>query len=110
MNRPKKVKYIYQEFRSKLSEIFSDRELLILAAKLVDINDKGNSKKRADNYSERTPSRRVFEETPLDELLTDGGWKILNREFLWPSDFDFDFERGIRAGMLNIDFNLEIMQ
>lgn len=76
MNRPSRIKILYNEVRETLGAEISPKEALQLAAHLVDIADGRDSIKGA----QITEQRDTFDELPIDQALADGGWKVLNRE------------------------------
>ena len=76
MNRPTRIRTLYNEIRETLGSEISSKEALQLAAHLVDIVDDRDALTGADVRKQRA----TFEELPIDQAIADGGWKVLNRE------------------------------
>ena len=76
MNRPHRVRKVYDELRRSLGNRFPSHEILRTAARLVDLfgGREGHSGVR------HGAPRPTFEELPLDKAFADGGWRILARE------------------------------
>jgi hypothetical protein len=86
MNRPQIVNRIFRELRSELGEQFPAYELLESAAKLAEIIDDSGPVTGARLQT----ARATFNERPVDEVIADGGWRVLSREFSWVNQIDGD--------------------
>lgn len=75
MNRPTKIRMVYQELRAVLGDEFSAKEALQSAALLVEI-----AEKEADFGASTNGAPPTFDELPVDVALADGGWRILSRD------------------------------
>jgi len=76
MNRPSKVRMVYQELRAVLGDELPAKEALQSAALLVELFDKDD----ADFGASIQEQRATFDELPVDVALADGGWRVLSRE------------------------------
>ena len=86
MNRSQKVKQVYRELREAVGEEFPAIELLQTAAQLVEIvNDDGPI-----TGARLQGSRPIFDEKPVDQIMADGGWRVLAREGNWINEIDGD--------------------
>ena len=77
MNRPQRVRAVFQELRQTVGDRFSARELLEQAASLVDLFAVKDDPSRFELRTGGVP----FEEWSLDRAMADGGWRILNHEY-----------------------------
>jgi hypothetical protein len=77
MNRPQRVRAVFQELRQTVGDRFSARELLEQAASLVDLFAVKDDLSRFELRTGGVP----FEEWSLDRAMADGGWRILNHEY-----------------------------
>ena len=102
MNRPQTVIQIYRELRSKVGDEFPAYELLRSAGKLVEII-RGDGP--ITGARPQTP-RPTFDERPVDEVIADGGWKLLSRE--WRGEKDGDDTLSVRARMQLNGYGLEM--
>ena len=76
MNRPTRIRTLYNEIRETLGSEISSKEALQLAAHLVDVADDRDVPSGANVREQRA----TFDELPVDQAIADGGWKVLNRE------------------------------
>jgi len=76
MNRPSRIRQLYNEIRESLGSEISSKEALQLAAHLVDVAD-GRDVIPFDTFRDQ---RATFDELPVDEAIADGGWRVFNRE------------------------------
>ncbi len=82
MNRSQKVRKVYAELRNAPGLNISSERILKLAARLVDIYDD-----RIDLTGLFLDGgRRTFKEYGVDEAISDGGWRILQKEGYWVND------------------------
>jgi hypothetical protein len=87
MNRPAKVRMVYQELRAVLGNELSAKEALETAALLVELFDKDKAEFGAGILEQRP----TFDELPVDVGLADGGWRVLSREkFISHAEFGGD--------------------
>lgn len=77
MNRPQRVRAVFEELRRSLGHRFSARELLEQAASLVDLFRVKDDPSRFELRTGGVP----FEEWSLDRAMADGGWRILHHEY-----------------------------
>ena len=77
MNRPQRVRAVFQELRQTVGDRFGARELLEQAASLVDLFAVKDDPSRFELRTGGVP----FEEWSLDRAMADGGWRILNHEY-----------------------------
>ena len=104
MNRPQKVNQVYREFRSEVGDEFPAHELLRSAAKLIEIiQDDGPI-----TGARPQEPRATFDERPVDEVIADGGWKLLSRESSWFRDIDGDDALSVGAKTQLHEYGLEI--
>ncbi len=74
-----KVRQVFAELRRALGEEIPADEILMLAAALVDA---AYPIERRDEH--RRPSDRpASDHLPLDRAFSDGGWRVMHREFKW---------------------------
>ena len=104
MNRPQKVNQVYHELRSEVGDEFPAYELLRSAAKLVEIiqDDGPITGARLQN------PRATFYERPGDEVIADGGWKLLSRDSSWLREIGGDDALSVRARAQLHDCGLEM--
>jgi hypothetical protein len=76
MNRPTKLRAIYQELRTALGDQVPAGEILYSATKLVELATEENLGVLT-SLREPRPTR---EELPVDEAISDGGWRLLSQE------------------------------
>ena len=76
MNRPTRIRTLYNEIRETLGFEVSSKEALQLAAHLVDVVDDRDTSAGADVREQRA----TFDELPVDQAIADGGWRVLNQE------------------------------
>ena len=86
MNRPKTIRKVYGVLRDALGDQFPSHEILMSAAKLVDIFE-GRDVHSGARHGNPRPT---FEELPLDEAFADGGWRVLERESIHLTEIFFD--------------------
>ena len=104
MNRSQKVKQVYQELREAVGDEFSAIELLQTAAQLVEIiNDDGPI-----TGAQIHGPRPNFDELPVDQIIADGGWKVLAREGTWINDIDGDDTLSVCARDQLNNYGMEI--
>jgi hypothetical protein len=75
MNRPQRVRAVFQELRQTVGDRFSARELLEQASALVELLIDENADPL---YRERMTDSVPFEERDLHDAMADGGWRVLN--------------------------------
>lgn len=83
MNRSKKLRSVYAELKSALGDDLSSQELLDCAAMMVDASEDSIIEPSLSSHSGRLP----FSELPVNQVIENYGWKILNRECLWEDDY-----------------------
>lgn len=76
MNRPTRIRQLYNEIRETVGSEISSKEALQMAAHLVDVVDDLDISSGARIQEQRA----TFDELPVDQAIADGGWKVLNRE------------------------------
>ena len=79
MTRPQEIRKIYFELRAEIGEDVSSHELLRLADALQRLRE-GRELGIGLRVVEQ---RRTFDELGVDEALSDGGWRVMNREANW---------------------------
>ena len=102
MNRPQEVLCVYRELRSQLENEFPAKELLKSAAKLVQIVHGEGPITGAKPINPRP----TFDERPVDEVIADGGWKLLSRE--WRGEKYGDDTLSVRARTQLNGYGLEM--
>jgi len=83
MTRSKKVREIYSELKSIYGDDISSRELLECASLIVDASENSLYEPKISNRIGRVP----FSELPVNLVMEDYSWKVLNREIVWEDDF-----------------------
>jgi len=76
MNKPTKIRAIYQELRVALGDQVPAGEILHAATKILEL---ATEEKPGVVASTRDP-RPTREELPVDEAISDGGWRLLSQE------------------------------
>ena len=77
MNRPQKVRAMFQELYRTVGNEFSAQVLLEKAALLVDLSYLPEDTSRFELRTGGIP----FEDWSLDVAMADGGWRILDYEY-----------------------------
>jgi hypothetical protein len=79
MNRPQKIKKVYRELRVELGDEYSDYELLKSANSLIELfaDDEPITLEQLKNFG------IYFKDREVDEVIKDGGWKLLSNEGWW---------------------------
>jgi hypothetical protein len=80
-NNPTKVKQLYRELRGSFDESVPSREILRLAAAILEAHINENKPDESEHYS----GGRSFHEYPLSDAFVDGGWKVMSKEAGWLS-------------------------
>ena len=83
MNRSKKLRSVYTELKIALGDDLSSQELLDCAAMMVDASEDSIVESSLSSHSGRIP----FSELPVNQVIENYGWKIMNRECIWEDDF-----------------------
>ena len=83
MNRSKKLRRVYAELKSALGNDLSSQELLDCAAMMVDASEDSIFEPSLSSHTGRTP----FSELPVNDVIENYGWKVMNRECFWEDDF-----------------------
>lgn len=91
MGRPSQIRLIFTELRQVLDSSYSDRELLRLASAIVIAHTAAG--RLDDDYLTTSDVIHSFFARPIDEAMTDGGWKILEFEMKRGTAF----EDGVRT-------------
>jgi len=78
--RSVKVREVFAELRRALGPEIPAGEALRLAVALVDI---AHPIEANDDELGRRSSRPASDRVPLDRAFSDGGWRIMHREFKW---------------------------
>ena len=82
MNRPKKVRAIFNEIQPSLKDDFTSEEILKFAADFLKTTEYEDPGARIRLVSSRTG----FDELDVDQAIADGGWKVMAREKQMMSD------------------------
>ena len=77
MNRPQKIRSIYEELKHSIGIEHSDKDLLLLASDIVSNYEKSTDK--TPNFSLRL-GYIPFEQQELPDVFADGGWKVMSYE------------------------------
>jgi len=77
VGRSIKVRQVFAELRRALGTEVPAGELLRLAAALVD------AAHPKESHSERCTDRPALDQVPLDRAFSDGGWRVMHREYKW---------------------------
>jgi len=83
MNRSKKLRRVYAELKNASGGDLSTQDLLDCAALMVDASEDSLYEPRISNRVGRIP----FSELPVNHVIENYGWKVMNREILWEDDF-----------------------
>lgn len=83
MNRSKKLRSVYAELKQTLGNSLSPEELLECALLMVDASEDSIYEPNMNNRPGRTP----FSELPVNHVIENYGWLVVNREQLWEDDF-----------------------
>ena len=83
MRKPQKVREIYAELKSVYGEVMTSRELLECASLMVEASEDSLYEPKTDLRMGRTP----FVELPINMIIEDWGWKVVNREMVWDDDY-----------------------
>ena len=104
MNRPQKVKAVYQELKLAFGDEYSEQELLESAALLIEVVE--------DDYSMTFEKLQEFyvpyKEKPVDEIIANDGWNILSIEDWWRQKESEDDELSVQARMQLKQYGLEM--
>jgi len=79
MNRPSKIRKIYAELRRALGDDIPAHELINTAAALLELYTEDDT----GPHLRLVGGRVAFDQLPLDEALSDGGWRVMGRETGW---------------------------
>jgi hypothetical protein len=104
MNRPTKIRKIYRELRAVLGSELSAKEALRSAAMLVELYEGGGPSHGA-NIHEQRPK---FYELPVDEAISDGGWRVMAGENLMLDAVFGEEDIDIRKQMQRWNYGLEV--
>jgi hypothetical protein len=104
MNRPQKVKAVYQELKLAFGDEYSEAELLESAALLIEVVE--------DDYSMTFDKLQdfyvPFKEKPVDEAIANDGWNILSIEDWWRQKEGEDDALSVQARMQLKNYGLEM--
>ena len=104
MNRPQKVKAVYQELKLAFGDEYSEQELLESAALLIEVVE--------DDYSMTFDKLQdfyvPFKEKPVDEAIANDGWNILSIEDWWRQKESEDDALSVQARMQLKNYGLEL--
>jgi hypothetical protein len=104
MNRPQKVKEIYNELRLMLGDEYSPQELLESAALLIEVVE--------DDYSMTFDKLQdfyiPFNEKAVDEIIATDGWKVLSNEDWWRQKEGEDDVLSVQARIQLKNYGLEM--
>lgn len=101
-NRSLKVRQIFAELRSAIGDEIPAGELLRLAAALVNTSSAPDTD---EGYGE-SHDRYICDQLPLDEVLFDGGWRLVATERGWFSDEVLDNDPRVaitRSRKINVE-------
>ena len=104
MNRPQKVKAVYQELKLAFGDEYSAQELLESAALLIEVVE--------DDYSITFDKLQEFyvpfKEKPVDEIIANDGWNVLSTEDWWRQKEGEDDALSVQARMQLKQYGLEM--
>ena len=83
MTKSKKVREIFAELTSVYGDDLSSREILECASLIVDAHEGSLYEPKNSNRIGGVP----FSELPVNLVMENYGWKVLNREVVWEDDF-----------------------
>jgi hypothetical protein len=83
MNKPNKVRQIYAELQSVYGGEIPARELLECASLIAEATEDSILETQVSLHVGRTP----FAELPVDEVMTNWSWRVVNQEYEGGDDF-----------------------
>lgn len=104
MNRPQKVKEVYQELRMMLGDEYPAHELLGSAALLIEVIEEDDSK---PEKKRQEPWVQIYVK-PIDKIIAEDSWKNLSHEYWWLQKIGEDDVMSLQAQSQLKDHGLEI--
>jgi hypothetical protein len=83
MQKTRKVREIYAELKSACGEVMSSRELLECASLIISASEDTLYEPVVEYRTGRVP----FSELPVNQVMENWSWQVLNREMIWEDDF-----------------------
>jgi hypothetical protein len=83
MQKPQKVREVYAELKLAFGDEMSARELLECASQIVNASEDTLYDPNVEYRRGRVP----FAELPVNLVMENWSWKVLNREMVWEDDF-----------------------
>ena len=83
MQKPQKVREVYAELKLAFGDEMSARELLGCASQIVNASEDTLYDPNVEYRRGRVP----FAELPVNLVMENWSWKVLNREMVWVDDF-----------------------
>jgi hypothetical protein len=83
MKKPEKVREIYAELKSVYGVAMTSRELLECASLMVQASEDSLYEPKTDFRVGRSP----FSELPVNMIIENWSWKVMNREMIWDDDY-----------------------
>lgn len=83
MNKPKKVREVFAELQRVYGGDIASHDLLECASLIVEATEDSIMETRVTLRNGRTP----FAELPIDEVMTNWGWRVVNQEYEGGDDF-----------------------
>ena len=83
MNKPKQVRQIYAELQRVYGGDIAAHDLLECASLIVEATEDSILETQVSLHAGRTP----FAELPVDEVMTNWSWRVVNQEYEGGDDF-----------------------
>ena len=83
MQKTRKVREIYAELKSACGDVMNSCELLEYASLIVSASEDTLYEPKVEYRTGRVP----FSELPVNLVMENWSWQVLNREMVWEDDF-----------------------